>query len=160
MTLYLVRHAHAVAAEENPLRPLSERGREEVARLVTYFRRVGTFQPSEIWCSHLVRSRETASLLTVGLGLSVPLLECPDLEPEADPKRTIARIAAAARPTAIVGHEPHLGALAALLLEGRQPLAPIAFKKGAVLALTDRPKPWGTLWYISPDLAEAAGGKT
>jgi phosphohistidine phosphatase len=158
MQLYLVRHAHAVTAEENPARPLSDRGRAQVARLITYFSRSGTFLPDEIWCSHLVRSRETASLLTVGLSLSVPLLECPDLEPESDPRRTITRIAGATRPLAIVGHEPHLGALAGLLLEGSSPLEPVAFKKGTVLALARRPgKPWWPLWHISPDSLEPGG---
>lgn len=156
MQLYLIRHAHAVTAEENPLRPLSERGRGQVAQLVTYFRRSGNFLPGEVWYSQLVRSRETASLLTVGLDLSVSLLECPDLEPEADPRRVMARITCATQSLAIVGHEPHLGALAALLLEGSSPLEPFTFKKGAVLALTNRPKPWWPLWHISPDQLEAA----
>ncbi len=134
MTLYLVRHAHAVTAEENPARPLSDRGREQVAQLVNYFRQSGAFNPAEIWCSTLIRSREAASLLAVGLNLQVPLLECPDLEPEADPGRKLTRIAAATRDLAIVGHEPHLGMLAALLLDGSRPSRPSSSRRARFLA--------------------------
>jgi phosphohistidine phosphatase len=157
MQLYLVRHAHAVTAEENPARPLSDRGREQVDQLVKYFRQSGTFNPDEIWCSSLVRSRETASLLAVGLNLQVSLLECPDLEPEADPRRALTRIAGATRNLAMVGHEPHLGMLAAQLLDGSRPLAPFIFKKGAVLALEGHAGAWAVRWQISPDTLNPAG---
>jgi len=157
MTLYLIRHAHAVTAEEDPARPLSDRGRDQVARLVAYLRQANIFQPDEIWCSSLARARETARLLTVGLKLSAPLVECPGLEPEADPRRTVARIEAATGRLAIVGHQPHLGALAALLLQ--DPVGSHDFKKGAIVALAGQPKPWRMLWGISPDMLGPQGKK-
>src|SRR5882757_4017436 len=116
MQLYLIRHADAVSAEENPARPLSERGLRQVAQLVAHFLHSGTLRPGEIWHSPLTRSGETATVLAAGLNLAIPLVEQPGLEPEDDPRDTIERLAHATGDLAIVGHEPHLGALAALLI--------------------------------------------
>jgi phosphohistidine phosphatase SixA len=72
MQLYLIRHAHAVDTEEDPERPLSKRGAEQVTGLAGFLRRSDLFRPEEFWHSPLVRSRETVEVLARRMRLDVP----------------------------------------------------------------------------------------
>jgi len=96
-------------------------------------------------------------VLAAGLNLAIPLIDQPGLEPEDDPRGTVERLAHATCDVAIVGHEPHLGTLAALLLHGPQPPAPFIFKKAAVLALEERSGRWLVRWHVSPELLKSPG---
>lgn len=162
MLLYLVRHAHAVTEEENPVRPLSERGRADAARVAAFLRAGGAFRPAQVWHSPLVRSRETAQLFLAGLGGEVLLVETPDLLPDDDPDDIAHRLAEypATHDLALVGHEPHLGALGTLLVRGRKKPVVFALRKGAVVALerdervhkkSGLPR-WRVRWHLSPEL--------
>src|SRR4051794_25140507 len=111
MHVYLIRHAHAVDLEEDPERPLSKRGEEQVRALATLLKHSTAFQPADFWHSSLIRSRQTAQILVNRLRLNAPLTLMPDLEPDADPRAVARRIKATPHPLAVVGHEPHLSAL-------------------------------------------------
>jgi phosphohistidine phosphatase len=152
MNVYLIRHAHAVDPDENPERPLSKRGREQVHALAAFLKRSELFQPAEFWHSPLVRSRETAELLAQGLRLRVPHTLIPELEPESDPHLAARRIKRAANAVAIVGHEPHLSALATLLVAGKTEPPVFVMKKCAALAIEGLGNHWSVRWHVSPDL--------
>lgn len=145
--IYLIRHADAVSAEDDPERPLSARGRNQVGEACRILRGQPGFKPAEIWHSPLARSRETAELLARGLGLSSPLVLMPGLEPEDDPGKIAPILGSEARDIAVVGHEPHLGALAALMTEGPDhAVAP--FPKAGVLALSRNGRRWRPQWLV------------
>ncbi|MGH7944663.1 MAG: SixA phosphatase family protein [Opitutaceae bacterium] len=152
MNLFLIRHAHALGADEDPARPLSPRGREQVLSLAEFLERSGVFQPAEFWHSALVRSRQTAELLARRLRLAAPLALIPDLEPEASPKTVVRRIRAATHAIAVVGHEPHLSALATLLVAGKAEPPAFVMKKCSALALEGIDAFWSVRWHVSPDL--------
>lgn len=156
MILHLIRHAHAVAAEENPLRPLSDRGRAQVAQLAAFFRANGRLRPAAVWHSPLVRSRETATLLAAGLGFGGSLLEMSGLEPEDDPRAIAARLVGAANGLVIVGHEPHLSALATLLVRGPTGASIFTLEKGSCLALERDARSWHVRWLMGPELLSLA----
>jgi len=145
--IYLIRHAHAVTADEDPRRPLSAKGRSQVDEVCRVLREEGGFGPAEFWHSSLVRSRETAELLARGLGLEAPLVPKPGLEPEDDPAGIAAVLEKEGRDIAVVGHEPHLGSLAALMIAGpgRAPAA-LSFAKAGVLALSRKGGRWRPRW--------------
>jgi phosphohistidine phosphatase len=162
LKLFLIRHAHAVTAEENPERPLSARGRADLDRLVVFFRTNGLLCPAQIWHSPLARARETAMLLNAGLALDAVLVETPGLLPEDDPEDVVERLAAypPTHAVALAGHEPHLSALATLLVRDKR--KPVAFRlrKGAILALereeavhkrSGHPR-WRVRWHFSPEM--------
>lgn len=150
--LYLVRHAHALDAEVDPARPLSERGRQQVATLARFLQPSGAFRPEEMWHSPLLRSRETAESLALHLKLGAPLRVMPDLQPEDDPAAIVRRLKVVRRPLGIVGHEPHLSALASLLVAGEMEPPAFVFRKCAVLALEPNGEFWMVRWLISPEL--------
>ena len=152
MLVYLIRHAHAVDAEENPARPLSRRGEAQVRTLADFLRRGGAFQPAEIWHSSLVRSRQTAEQLATRLQLPAPLTLMPDLEPEDDPRAVARRLKATTHAVAVVGHEPHLSALGSLLLTSRTEPPVIVMKKCAALALEGAGPHWMLRWHVSPEV--------
>lgn len=170
MPLYLVRHAHAVTEEENRKRPLSERGRTQVRALAAFFVNNQLFTPAHVWHSPLVRARETAELLLNGLASDAALVETPGLLPEDDPLEIANRLQgiATAINVALVGHQPHLGALTTLLLRGKPGRELVDFPKAAVLSLgqtgeihkkTGRAL-WRINWFVTPDLLSARPAPT
>jgi phosphohistidine phosphatase len=162
MLLFLVRHAHAVSEEENPKRPLSPKGEEMARRVARFLAQSGAFQPHQIWHSPLLRARQTAELVSAELPVAPPLVETADLLPEDEPLDVAKRIdeLETTRVLAICGHEPHLSALATLLVRGK--VEPVAFemKKAAVLALERTPSVhrksglprWIVSWHLAPQL--------
>jgi phosphohistidine phosphatase len=147
--IFLMRHADAVSDEVDPVRPLSEKGREQVARVCEALRKVPGFAPVEIWHSPLARSRETAALLDEGMKLGVPLVLKSGLTPEDDPARIATLLEAEKRDIAVVGHEPHLGVLASLLVHG-----PVRsgvyypFSKAGIVAFSREGKGWRSQWLV------------
>lgn len=166
MRLYLIRHAHAVAEEENASRPLSSRGRQDIARITAWLRASHAFTPAQLWHSPLERARETAAILAHTLDQELVRVETTGLLPEDSPQEIAERLETfpAGENLAIVGHEPHLSALATLLVRGKRKPAAFELKKGAILALepsgrvhkrTGRSR-WHTCWLLSPELLPPA----
>lgn len=165
MHLYLVRHAHAEPGEDDGARPISEQGRAATARLGAFLRSTGTFNPAQLWHSPLLRARSTAEGLVTALNPDIMPVETDDLLPEDDPRLIAQRLAAypTTHDLGLVGHEPHLSALATLLVRGKPSPVGIVMRKGAVLALerTDKihrksglPR-WRVRWLLSPELLRA-----
>jgi len=152
MSLYLVRHAHALSAEEDPARPLSQRGRKQVAALAAFLRGTEAFQTAEVWHSPLARSVETAQLLVAALELDARQLEVAGLEGDDDPAIVAEQLRNRTRPLAVIGHEPHLSALASLLVAGETEPARFILKKAAVLALEKTDGAWAVRWQVSPEI--------
>ncbi len=157
MQLYLVRHAHALAEEADPGRPLSPKGHTQVKNLAKFLRTKAAFTPAEVWHSPLARSRQTARLLTSSAAPTAKIVEHTGLEPEAHPRLIALRLKTIRRSLAIVGHEPHLSLLAALLVTGRAKPDVFKLRKSSVLCL-DRTGPtaptWRVRWLLAPELSE------
>jgi phosphohistidine phosphatase len=147
--IFLMRHADAVSDEVDPARPLSQKGREQVARVCSALRGNPAFNPAEIMHSSLVRSRETAELLAKGLKLAAPLVRTDGIEPDDDPAGIAAVLESSGADVAVVGHEPSLGVLASLLVHGpRRPGVYYPFPKAGVLALSRDGRRWRSEWLV------------
>ncbi|HEY1109614.1 MAG TPA: phosphohistidine phosphatase SixA [Opitutaceae bacterium] len=153
MLLYLIRHAEAADIVPDEARPLTAHGREQVASIARFLQRSRAFRPAAVWHSPLVRARETAQLLMKELSLATPLREVPGITPDDDPREIVPALINHPAPLALVGHEPHLSALASQLVTGATYPAVFAMKKGAVLALERGPGTrWVVRWHVEPDL--------
>jgi phosphohistidine phosphatase len=149
--VYLIRHAHAEDGVHDDARPLSAKGRRQIREVARWLRHAKAFEAEEIWSSPLVRAQDTAARLVEQLKLTVPVQEVSGLRPEDDPALTARRLRETRRTVAIVGHDPHLSALASLLVAGKEEPARFRLKKCAVLRL-DRGSVWTVRWQISPEL--------
>jgi phosphohistidine phosphatase len=150
MDLYLVRHAvaHDRSSERWPNdadRPLTPEGEQEFLEASRGLRRVAK-------TPDLVLSSE---LLTVGARWPAPEAFHP-LEADRAPEDVLPALQTYAghRRIALVGHEPGLGELAWLLLEGSSKEGVIRFKKGAVARIAAGDPPTaasGALrWLVVP----------
>lgn len=152
MQCYLVRHGEAKAETEDPARPLSDRGREEVTRVA---RHVGTMglQIAEIHHSGKLRARQTAEILAEYLSPTRGPHEVEGLAPMDDPEEAQAEIEQAREPLMLVGHLPHLGRLASALLRGDPEPEIVHFKAGAIACLAKVDGGFRLEWVLTPDLA-------
>ena len=84
--------------------------------------------------SPLSRARETAEPVAAACGFERPLTETKNLSPNADPVEILHELARLGPASVLlVGHQPHLGRLAGLLLSGRSDLE-VPMKKAALAA--------------------------
>jgi phosphohistidine phosphatase len=151
MIVYLIRHAHALDGDDDAARPLSAKGRKQIRRMAALLKRAGLIETREFWHSPLVRARDTAALLAGEIRIKAKLVEVANIEPFAPPQKMAARLRKVRQSVVVVGHEPHLSALATLLLGGDAAQPRVVMKKCAVLALERTGRNWAVRWLISPE---------
>jgi phosphohistidine phosphatase SixA len=95
MELYLVQHGEAKSKAEDPQRPLTKRGREEVQRVAAFAAKAG-LEISQVRHSGKRRAEETASILAEHLSPTEGVLAISGLAP-------VERPADAGRPSAFHG---------------------------------------------------------
>jgi phosphohistidine phosphatase len=162
--LYLVRHAIAEARgpawPDDALRPLTADGirrwRRQAAGLAALEAR-----PDVILTSPFARARQTADLLAAAFAKKPKVVELPALQPGVKARDVLRALEgeAARASIALVGHEPGLGELAALLVGFKT--AP-EFKKGGVaridVAILPPPAGSGVLhWWLTPKILRVLG---
>ncbi len=151
MLLYLVQHAEAKSKEEDPGRDLTEKGRRDTERVARYLKRLHV-QVSQIFHSGKTRARSTAELLAAQVQPATGVSEAPGLAPLDDPDIWVERIASLEEDILLVGHLPHLGKLAALLMSGDQEKSVVNFQMGGVVRLRREEGNWGVDWMMVPDI--------
>lgn len=152
MHVYLIRHAHAEDGRDDAARPVSAKGRKQIRKVARLLRDAGACEADEFWHSPLLRSRDTAALLAKEMKSAAPLVEVSGLKPADDPAIMARKLGDARTPVAVVGHDPHLSALASLLIAGEEEPPRFKLKKCAVLRLDRGTGGWTVRWQISPEL--------
>lgn len=134
MRCYLVQHGDALPKERDPERPLSERGRADIARLADFLR--GRVRVARVVHSGKTRARQTAELLASAIAPpDAPIEVMPGIEPLNAVAPVAAQIAGWSAETLLAGHEPFLGKLVALLVTGDETSDVVAFEPGTLVAL-------------------------
>ena len=154
MKLYLVQHGDSLPEEVNPERPLSERGRRDVARLAEFLGQRG-IRVRQIYHSGKTRARETAYLLAAQVAPGTAAASMSGINPN-DPVEPVAeRIKGWNDDTLLAGHMPFMGRLAALLLAGKSESMVVAFQPGSVVCLERNVTGvWAMNWMLRPELLE------
>ena len=151
MRVYLVQHGEAKREEEDPARPLTERGRREVEAVARFLSEVGV-RVDRILHSGKLRAAQTAEILGRHLKPAGGVEEAEGLEPLADPGAWARRLGEAGEELMLVGHLPHLARLASLLTAGRNDVEVMKFRYGAVACLEKAEgNRWSILWIVRPD---------
>lgn len=153
MNLYLVHHAEAVPEEQDPRRPLTERGWAQaraVARLAV--ERAGA-RPALILHSEKLRAAQTAQAWQEALP-GVDVAADPRLNPSADPAAVAAGLSEHRRDLALVGHQPFLNRLAGLLVCGDPDRPVLALPAAGAACLARGPAgEWSLRWAVGPEMA-------
>jgi len=145
--VFLIRHAEAVDETlelRDPSRHLTAVGRDQ-ARSLGDRLRWHDCEPTHIWTSPLVRAVQTAELVAAGLSATVAIEVVPGLAPGESSRAVIAAVHAlpATASIVLVGHEPGMSGLAALLL-GQPDFAALA--KAEAVRIVDGKLRWRFAW--------------
>jgi phosphohistidine phosphatase len=159
MELYLVQHGEAMSEGENPERPLSVRGREDVQRVSAVAARLG-LRPAEIRHSGKRRAAETAEIFAAALGVRKRVVAVAGMAPNDDVGPVASALATMPQSLMLVGHLPFLSRLASLLLVGDPERTLARFRMGGIVCLTRDPSGaggtaggWMVAWMVTPELA-------
>ncbi|MBI5740526.1 MAG: phosphohistidine phosphatase SixA [Nitrospirae bacterium] len=153
MFLYLVQHAEALTKEEDASRSLSDKGVADIRRVAGYAGK-NDIRVGRIFHSGKMRSLQTAQVLDECLKSGSELIQAEGLAPQDDPAIWFDRLTETREDLMLVGHLPHLGGLAALLLCGDREANIIDFRMGGIVCLkrSDDGR-WAVEWMIVPEMA-------
>ncbi|GIX46677.1 MAG: phosphohistidine phosphatase SixA [Candidatus Tectimicrobiota bacterium] len=158
MTVYLVQHAEAMREEEDPQRPLTPRGWQDIRAVAAFLARSGRVPVARIVHSGKTRAQQTAEVLAEALRPSQGVTAGQDLDPLADPRPWVERLQASTEAMMLVGHLPHLSKVAALLLCQDETRQPVAFQMGGVVCLQrNATGQWAVQWMVVPALLAEGG---
>jgi len=158
---------HGIAAERDEWeasdadRPLTERGAKRVAQAAAGLSRLDV-QPTYILSSPLVRAIETAKIAHSSLRVRTAVRIVDELLPDAPPNRLLSILHEIPPESCVlcIGHEPHLGMVASVLLSGRTSASFPLKKAGACqIELSALVKPGQGLlrWWLTPSQLRAIG---
>lgn len=147
-----MRHAQAKSESEDPRRPLSDEGRKEAEKVARNASAKGV-RVLAILHSDKLRARQTAEIFQQFLSPPRGVREIRGLAPEEDPLLAKARLEAAEESLMLVGHLPHLGRLASLLVTGDSERAVVAFPSAALVCLGFSQGVWQVKWTVTPQSA-------
>jgi phosphohistidine phosphatase len=158
MECILFRHGIAVEradwdGEENR-RPLTPKGVEKTREAAAGLLRL-ELEAGHLWTSPLTRALETAKIIRQMVCPRIELHAQEALLPEAPPEKLLALLSALPPDATVicVGHEPHLGQTAGLLLFGK-PVTSLSFKKAGACCLRFRETPKAGCaelrWWMGP----------
>jgi phosphohistidine phosphatase len=152
MFVYLVQHAASKPEEEDPKRDLTKKGRMEIENVAHHLKRLNV-QIKQIFHSGKTRARTTAEILAWHLKPPAGVTEAPGLAPLDDPVIWADRIGNLTEDVMVVGHLPHLGRLAAILMTGDQEKEVVNFQMGGAVRLKQMsPGQWAVNWMVLPEI--------
>jgi phosphohistidine phosphatase len=154
MNLYLVQHGDALSKQENPDRPLSDKGRVDVERVASFLGR--SVRVGRVIHSGKTRARDTAVILAGALGTGGVVEEGTGLGPNDATGGLADAVVGWSDDVMVVGHLPFMGRMTARLVAGTEDAAVVAFEPGAVACLESTDDGWAVAWMVRPSLLGGA----
>ena len=151
MELYLVQHGEAKQKEEDPERPLTDRGKKEVMKVATFLARSGV-NVDQIRHSGKRRAEETALIFGEHLSPVAGVRAVQGLAPQDTIAPLTEVLQLETHPIMLVGHLPFLSRLANVLLTGDAEKTVLQFRKGGCFCLLKDEESWAVAWAVTPDL--------
>ena len=154
MRIYLVQHGAAVPRDEDPARPLSPSGREDVKRVASFLGR-SRLSVARVIHSGKRRALETALLLAEVIGPGSVVEEAArGLEPDDSTDRLADAVEDWTEDTVVVGHLPFMGRMVARLVTGNEDASVVHYMPGTVVCLErgGNGGGWSIVWMLRPEL--------
>jgi phosphohistidine phosphatase len=149
MHLHLVRHGQATSESEDPERGLTDEGAAAVADVARHGVDGLGVRATRVLHSGKARARETAEIWAGLLGAKAK--QADGLAPNDDPSVWADRLLDEADDLMLVGHLPHLGRLAALLVSGVDYHRLVVFKAGQLVTLERDGSDWAISVAVPPE---------
>ena len=150
MLFYLVQHGDAKREEEDQSRPLSEKGIKDVKGVASHISKLN-IGVEEVLHSGKLRAKQTAEIIAEKLKIAKGISETDGLSPMDDANMWAERLNKRTDTLMLVGHLPHLGKLASLLLCSEKERNVVAFKMGGIVCLKRDDTGWSLQWMITPE---------
>ena len=148
MRLYLAQHADALSKDENPERPLSEKGVADAVRMAAFLETAG-ITVDEVVHSGKKRAEETAGILANAVWPGKSTLEMEGLNPNDSTDHLRHAAQAAGGDILAVGHLPFMERMVSRLLSGAEDRLHIGFVTGSIVCLERDPSSpdiWRLIW--------------
>ncbi|MCD6239419.1 MAG: phosphohistidine phosphatase SixA [Thermotogae bacterium] len=153
MNLYLVQHAEPKRKEEDPQRPLSEKGKADIKKIADFIVKHTNIRVKSIMHSGKLRARQTAEILAEYLNPPEEIKEVKGLEPLADPSIWVNHLIGVKEDMMLVGHLPHLMKLSSYLLCQDVNKKIVDFHMGGIVCLNkDEGGIWSVQWVLTPEI--------
>ena len=142
MNCLLLRHGIAVSSGEwngsERERPLTKEGINKTEQVAAGLKRIG-MKPTHLLCSPLIRTQQTAEITKEALQITATIQLCPELVYDQSPMLLFAILQRFPKDAFVmcVGHEPHLGQTAALMIFGKNSSGLSVKKAGGCLISFD-----------------------
>ncbi|OEY67631.1 phosphohistidine phosphatase SixA [Marinobacter sp. X15-166B] len=131
MHVLIMRHGEAGWHSLDEQRELTEQGRQATAKVARDIAS-SPWRPNLIWCSPLIRARQTAGI--VAEILNCPVEEKEGITPEGDPGQFLDQLITTRQQSLmIVSHMPFVGALSTLMIDGHRRGIPFMTSHAVVL---------------------------
>jgi phosphohistidine phosphatase len=161
MRLYLVRHGIAEPPGDanhyqDFRRSLTPEGAKKMREVAGGMKGLG-IGIDRVASSPLIRAKETAEIIAEVLDLKDPVEYWDELTPGALAQQTVARLQGCKNreSVALVGHQPHLGYLAAFLIFGQDSVS-LDLKKGGICCIEVEKfpiqPPLPLVWWLPPKI--------
>ena len=152
MKLYLVRHGDAKMKNDDALRPLSGKGKDEIHKIGSFLSRQPDIQIQTIYHSEKLRAQQTAQILFEHLKISNPITETNQINPLDDPNIWVDRLVEMDENVMLVCHLPYVSNLTSLLVYGNENTQPVKFYTGSMICLKkETTERWAVSWIVHPE---------
>jgi len=148
--LYLVQHGQSKTEDEDPERPLTDQGVEDVARVAHHAVAQLGVRPTRVFHSGKTRARQTAEAWGEMLDADVEQADA------LAPTIWLERLRSEADDLMLVGHLPHLARLAGLLLIGAADRSVVRFRQGGLVRLERTDTGWVVSAVLPPESRSAS----
>ena len=152
MNLYLVQHAIAKSKEDDPDRPISDEGFQEMNEFITFVKENVNIKISSIFHSGKTRAHQTAETISRKIAPSVLVKTVEGMNPMDDVQLISDRLKSMTTDTMLVGHLPHLSKLASLLLTGDATKEIVRFSNSGIVCLNNDFGEWVVVWTLVPEI--------
>ena len=152
MKLYLVQHGKAASKDQDPQRPLTKEGRQELRKICNFTEQQG-ITVDFLWHSGKKRNQQTAQLLGEVLSVKKTVSPRDGLAPNDDVTTFYSELDSLEGDIMVVGHLPFLSNLASLLLASDESRQVVRFANGGIVALESCEQgKWQLIWMVTPAL--------
>ena len=151
MKLYLVRHGESKPEQEDPSKPLTEKGRQDIRHLGRTLKNMNILVP-RVFHSGKLRAEETAKLIADSLETPVAVEQAAGLAPNDDITPTLDWVIAEEEDLMIVGHLPFMARLLEALVETSDPEELPVFDSGNLVGVERIGERWQIFRHIGPNM--------